>query len=142
MTQWLHNNEPINEIDPSFIGFTYIITQLSTSKKYIGKKHFFFRKTSLKTVTLKSGEKRKKKIRSLIPSNWPEYFGSSNNLLAEIEKCGKEDFKREIIRFCKTESELTYHESREIFVTDCLLKPDEYFNEWVSCRVRRTNLIR
>ena len=141
-TDWTYNNEPMTEIEPSVIGFIYIINQISTGKKYIGKKHTFFKKTSIKTVTLKSGEKRKKKIRSLVPSDWVTYYGSSESLKLEIEKCGKEDFTREIIRLCSTESSLTYYEAREQFVSDCLLKPDEFFNSWIMCRVRRDHLIK
>ena len=126
-----------------FIGFIYVIKQLSTSRMYIGKKKLWFKKTALKTVVVKStGLKKKKKIRSLVPSDWLTYYGSSSALLAEIEKCGEQDFVREIIRFCKTETELTYYEAREQFVTDCLLKPTEYFNEWIMCRTRRDHLMK
>jgi Putative endonuclease segE, GIY-YIG domain len=140
--EWIYQGNPITEIEESVIGFIYIITQISTGKKYIGKKKSFFKKTSYKVVKLKNGTKKRKKIRSLVPSDWATYFGSSDALKAEIEKCGVDDFTREIVIFCKSESELTYQESKLQFSTDCLLKPDEYWNSWIMCRVRRDHLIK
>lgn len=143
MTPWLYNNEEVTIIPENMVGFVYCITQISTGKMYVGKKKLWFKKTSLKTVIVKStGVKKKKKIRSLIPSDWATYYGSSTSLLNEIEKCGKDDFRREILVFCETESMLTYQESKEQFMSDCLLKPNEYFNEWIMCRVRRSNLMK
>lgn len=139
---WIYQDQEITELDPAYIGFVYIITQISSGKQYIGKKKAFFRKTSTKTVTLKNGEKRKKKIRSLVPSDWITYYGSSDALKAAIERCGESDFKREIIRLCKSESEMSYYEAREQFLTDCLLKPESYFNSWIMVRVRSDNLCR
>ena len=142
MTEWQYEGAPVIEIDPIYLGFVYIITQLSTGKQYIGKKKCLFKKTSIKTVTLKNGTKKKKKIRSLVSSDWSTYYGSSANLLTEIEKSGYNDFKREIIRFCRTETELSYYEAKYQFEYDVLLHPDKYFNEWIMVRTRRDHLIR
>ena len=38
LSPWLYNNEPITLIEDGVIGFIYLITQISTGKKYIGKK--------------------------------------------------------------------------------------------------------
>ncbi len=139
---WFYNNEPINEIDSSFIGFVYLITNLVDGRKYIGKKKCFFQKTNIKTITVKStGLKKKKKIRSLIDSDWRDYYGSSEELKADVEKLGKDKFRREITRFCISLSELSYYEIREQLVTDCLLYPDQYYNSWVSARVRRAHML-
>lgn len=138
---WIYQNNEITEIDPKFLGFIYIITELTTCKKYIGKKKFWFKKTSQKTVKLKNGNKKVKKIRSLVPSDWREYYGSSDALLIAIEFNGVENYHREIIRLCESETDLSYEEAKLQFETDCLRKPDEYFNSWIMCRVRRSNLI-
>lgn len=138
---WIYLGEAIEEIDPKYLGFVYIITELSSGKKYIGKKKCWFRKTSQKTVKLKNGNKKVKKIKSLVPSDWKTYYGSSDSLLEAIELNGKENYHREIIKLCETESELSYHEAKLQFETDCLRKPDEYFNSWIMIRVRRSNLI-
>jgi Putative endonuclease segE, GIY-YIG domain len=139
---WIYKNEPITEIDPSVIGFVYVITQISTGMRYFGKKKAFFKKTSIKTVTLKNGTKKKKKIRSLIPSDWPEYYGSSNLLLSEVEKCGVGDFTREILEFCASESMLSYTEAKIQFEYDVLLHPELFFNRWIMVRCRGDNLIK
>ena len=73
---WIFQGNPIKEIESSFVGFIYVITHIESGKRYFGKKNAFFKKTSLKVVTLKNGTKKKKKIRSLIPSDWQEYYGS------------------------------------------------------------------
>lgn len=141
--QWKYQGNYVDEIDDKYIGFVYAIKQLSTGKIYYGKKHFYKKKTSLKTITVKStGLKKKKKIRSLVPSDWREYFGSSNSLKLEIEKCGHEDFTREILTFCRTESELSYHEAKVQFVNDVLLYPDKFFNDWIMVRCRRDHLLK
>lgn len=139
---WTFENNPVETVDEQYMGFVYLITQISTGKKYIGKKKLWFKKTSQKTVKLKNGNKKVKKIRTLVPSDWPDYYGSSAELLKEVEKCGVDDFKREILRFCKTEPECSYYEARYQFEYDVLLKPNEYFNSWIMCRVRRNHLIK
>ena len=35
---WLYNNVPIEDIDSKYVGFVYLITNLVTGKRYIGKK--------------------------------------------------------------------------------------------------------
>lgn len=138
---WFYENKPVDEIDPSFVGFTYCIENLLDGRKYYGKKKSTFKKTSVRTVKVKStGLKKKKKIRTLIDSDWRDYYGSSDELKADVEKLGKENFKREIIRWCKTLTELTYFEAKIQFETDCLLKPDKFYNRWIYCRVRSIHL--
>lgn len=138
---WFYENEPVDEIDPSYIGFTYCITNLIDGRRYIGKKKATFKKTSVRTIKIKStGLKKKKKIRTQVDSDWRDYYGSSEELKADVEKLGKENFKREILRWCRSLSELSYYEAREQFVTDCLLYPDKFYNAWISCRTRRDHL--
>ncbi len=139
---WTYNGEEVTEIPEKVVGFVYLITSLIDGKKYIGKKKSTFKKTAIKTVKLKSGEKRKKKIRSNVPSDWETYYGSSEELNKEIEIQGKENFKREILHWCYNLTELGYLEAKEQFATDCLLKPDEYFNGWIMVRARRSNLVK
>ena len=101
---------------------------------------FKFAKTRTKTVTLKNGTKKKKKIKDKVDSDWIDYYGSSDLLKADIEKLGKENFKREILFLCKTKGECSYLESWMIFSTHSLLRED-YYNSWVSARVRKDHVI-
>ena len=141
-TEWLFEDQPVLEIDPAAVGFVYIITNLIDGRKYYGKKNCWFKKTNIKTVTLKSGIKKKKKIRSLIPSDWPEYYGSSEELKKDVAALGKENFKREILQYCKSLSEMTYYEAKIQFTTDALLHPSLYYNSWIMARVRRDHLLK
>ena len=121
---WLYKEKEF--IDPlHYYGFVYIITNLLTNKKYIGRK--FFTSAGYKTIAGK-----RKKIRK--SSGWENYWGSSKALLADIEILGSENFKREIILLCTNRSSCSYYESKKILETDAILK-DEYYNDWVSMKV-------
>ena len=142
-TCWTYQGNPITEIEPSVIGFVYVITNLIDGRKYFGKKQATFKKTTYKMVLVKSsGLKKKKKIRSVVPSDWDSYYGSSTELSKDIEILGKENFSREILMFCASLSSMSYQEARIQFVTDALLHPDKYYNAWISCRTRRDHLLK
>lgn len=136
----MYKGEPLEVVPPDFIGFIYLITRISDGKKYIGKKKFGNKKTSTKTVLQKNGIKKKKKIRSIIESDWRDYWSSSDSVKEDVQKLGKDAFSREIIYLCKTESEMTYLESREIFDKRAL-ESDMYYNAWVMCRIRKSNVL-
>jgi hypothetical protein len=106
---------------------------------YIGKKLAKFSKTSIKTVTLKNGTKKKKKIKSKIDSDWMEYYGSSIELNKDIELLGKENFTREILFFCKSKAECSYVEAREQF-TRRVLESDDFYNGQISVRVHGSHI--
>ena len=108
---------------------------------YIGKKLSKFSKTTYKTVKLKNGTKKKKKIRSKIDSDWKEYYGSSPNLTADIEALGKENFKREILFYCKSKSECSYIEAREQFSRK-VLESNDYYNGHIQVRVHGSHILK
>ena len=136
---WIYNNEQITELPEDCVGFVYLITNLTSNRKYIGKKLAKFSKTSYKTVTLKNGTKKKKKIRSKIDSDWQEYYGSSPNLTADIDKLGKENFSREILYYCKSKAETSYIEAREQFDRK-VLESDDYYNGHIQVRVHGSHI--
>ena len=109
---WTYQGQVINELPEDCVGFVYCITNISSGRRYIGKKLAKFSKTTYKTVKLKNGTKKKKKIRSKIDSDWQEYYGSSPNLTADINTLGKENFSREILYYCKYKAETSYIEAR------------------------------
>jgi hypothetical protein len=136
---WTYQNEEVTELPDDCVGFVYIITNLTTGKKYIGKKLAKFSKTTYKTVKLKNGTKKKKKIRSKIDSDWQEYYGSSPNLTEDINTLGKDNFKREILYYCKSKSECSYIEAREQF-TRKVLESDDYYNGHIQVRVHGSHI--
>ena len=122
------------------IGFVYKIENLKTGKVYIGKKLLFFSKTSQKTVLLKNGTKKKKKIKSLVPSDWPTYWGSSEKVLADIAQYGVENFRREILFFCENKGSLSFYEAKIQFELGVLLHPDKFYNGIINCRVHASHI--
>jgi hypothetical protein len=136
---WTYKSEIIESLPEDCVGFVYEITNLTSSRKYIGKKLAKFSRTTTRTVTLKNGTKKKKKIKSKIDSDWMEYYGSSIELNKDIESLGKEHFTREILFFCKSKAECSYVEAREQF-TRRVLESDDYYNGQISVRVHGSHI--
>ena len=74
---WLYQGSIVETLPEECIGFVYLITNKTSGRKYIGKKLAKFSKTSYKTIKLKNGNKKKKKIRTKIDSDWRDYYGSN-----------------------------------------------------------------
>ena len=136
---WLYKDVEVKTLPDDCVGFVYIIVNLKTNRKYVGKKLAKFSKTTYKTVVLKNGKKKKKKIRSKIDSDWKDYYGSSKELNEDIEKLGTENFKREILFFCKSKAECSYIESREQFSRK-VLESDDYYNNNIMCRIHGSHI--
>ena len=137
---WLYNDLPVDELPEDCVGFVYLITNLTNDRKYVGKKLAKFSRTTTKTVTLKNGTKKKKKIRSKIDSDWLEYYGSSNELNKDVEALGKDNFRREILYFCKSKAECSYIEAREQFARR-VLETTDYYNNNIMCRIHGSHII-
>jgi hypothetical protein len=136
---WTYNNLIVEELPEDCVGFVYLITNKTNNRKYIGKKLAKFSKTSTKTVVLKNGTKKKKKIKSKIDSDWMEYYGSSIELNKDIELLGKDNFVREILFYCKSKAECSYIEAREQFGRK-VLESDDYYNGQISVRVHGSHI--
>jgi len=136
---WTYQGNLVEELPEDCVGFVYIIVNLVTGRKYIGKKLAKFSKTTYKTVKLKNGTKKKKKIRSKIDSDWQEYYGSSPNLTADVDTLGKENFTREILYYCKSKAECSYIEAREQFDRK-VLESDDYYNGHIQVRVHGSHI--
>ncbi len=137
---WFHNNIEVTELPEDCVGFVYLITNLTSNRKYIGKKLAKFSKTSYKTVTLKNGTKKKKKIKSKVDSDWLDYYGSSIELNKDVELLGEDNFRREILFFCKSKAECSYIEAREQF-TRRVLETTDYYNGQISVRVHGSHIL-
>ena len=106
---------------------------------YIGKKLARFKKTTYRTVKLKNGKKKRKKIRGTIDSDWQTYYGSSPELTKDVELLGPENFTREILYYCKSKSECSYVEAREQF-SRRVLESDDYYNGHIQVRVHGSHI--
>ena len=138
---WYYQDTIIEELPEDCVGFVYLITNVTSGRKYIGKKLAKFSKTSYKIVKLKNGAKKKKKIRSKIDSDWREYYGSNLELNADVLKLGKENFKRQVLYYCKSKSECSYIEAREQF-THKVLESKDYYNGQISVRVHGSHILK
>ena len=136
---WLYQGNPIEFLPEDCIGFVYLITNNKTNKKYIGKKLAKFSKTTQKTIKLKNGTKKKKKIRTKVDSDWRDYFGSSPELQKDVLLLGQENFTREILYYCHSKAECSYIEAREQFIRR-VLESDEYYNGIINCRIHGSHI--
>jgi len=131
---WFYNGEPYEPaeaLDPKKIyGFVYLIENLETGRKYIGKKFFWMSKTR---------QVNKKKKRYKAEGDWRDYYGSSESLLLDVEKYGKEKFSRTILHLCRSKGECSYLEAKEQFDRNVLLT-DDYYNSWISVRIRANHV--
>ena len=133
--QWTYDGKTIDEIPDEYEGFVYLITNTTTGQKYIGKKLAKFKKTR---PPLKG---KKNKRRSKVESDWRDYWGSSEHLLADVEKLGKEKFTREILHYCPSRGVLSYIEAKEQFDRR-VLESDEYYNGIINVRVGSSKLLK
>ena len=137
---WLYQNIPVETLPESCVGFVYLITNNLTGRKYIGKKLAKFSKTTYRVVKQKNGIKKKKRIRSKIDSDWQQYYGSSAELSADIEKLGTDNFTREILYYCASKSECSYIEAREQF-SRRVLESADYYNGHIQVRVHGRQIL-
>jgi len=137
---WLYNNQPVETLPEDCVGFVYLITNVTNERKYIGKKLAKFSKTTQRTVKLKNGNKKKQKIRTKVDSDWRDYYGSSPELTKDVESIGKDNFKREILYYCRSKSECSYIEAREQF-SRRVLESKDYYNGHIQVRVHGSHII-
>jgi len=137
---WFYQNNLVETLPEECVGFVYLITNNLTGRKYIGKKLAKFSKTTQKTVKLKNGTKKRKKIRSKIDSDWREYYGSSPELTADVITLGTENFTREILYYCKSKAECSYVEAREQFARQ-VLESQDYYNGHIQVRVHGRHIL-
>lgn len=132
--EWTYENTPVtDEMTEGYVGFVYVITNSMNGRKYIGKKKL----TKKQTRKPLKGQKRKRV--TISASDWRDYYGSNEELQEDVSKHGTENFKREILRFCKTLGECSYFEAKYQFETDAIIN-EEFYNVWLSVRVRASHL--
>lgn len=122
---WFFNGESYNPSSDAF-GFVYIITEKPTGKMYIGKKRLF-----------KKIKRKGKNV--LVDSDWRDYYGSSRKLLENLEKIGKENYHREVIKECTNAASLAYIELKEQIERKVLFD-DNFYNEYIGGRLNAKGL--
>ena len=128
---WIYQGKEFVELDipPGAVGFIYIMTAIIDGKSvaYIGKKNFFanIKKPLGKKALAMSTDKRLKKYKRELKPDFMKYY-SSNKILKDAHKAGVV-IKREILRICNTQMELTYQETKHQFLYEVLEK-EEFLN--------------
>ena len=130
---WFYNGHEFTETPKDYQGFVYCITELDTDKKYIGKKNFW------RPKTLPKNSKRARRVRTKVESDWREYYGSNQKLQVLVEQRGEDNYKRTILRLCKTKGEMSYYEAKLQFEFDVLLRED-YYNEFIGCKIHSKHI--
>lgn len=123
---WYYNDEVLESDDVvDYVGMVYLLENTENGRKYIGKK-FFHRN---KTYQVKKKKKKKK-----VESDWKDYYGSSRELLEDIEKVGKDKIKRTVLHLCKSRTQCSYYEMHEQLEREVLLSED-YYNSFVGGKI-------
>jgi hypothetical protein len=136
---WLYESQTVEQLPNDCIGFVYLITNNLSGRKYIGKKLAKFSKTTYRVVKLKNGNKKKKRIRSKIDSDWQLYYGSNEQLNQDVAELGSDNFTREILFYCRSKAECSYIEAREQF-SRRVLESDDWYNGHIQVRVHGSHI--
>jgi len=113
---WFYKNKEVHTIEDlpdheNIHGFVYLIQDTITYKFYVGKKVLRnVRKTKISQRLKKATKTRKTYQRTIKESDWKDYHGSCKELQDDIQKYGKQRFKRTILELCCTKKYLSFCE--------------------------------
>lgn len=130
MSDWIYNGDVFLEPGDNY-GFVYIITNKIDNRQYIGKKFFW-------SIRRKQVKKVRKRI--TVESDWKTYWSSSDELQADVQRLGPENFTREIIHLCPNKGTANYLEAKEQFTRSVLENKDLWYNSWISVKVMRSHI--
>lgn len=145
---WYFQNRCIEpeDIPEGSIGYIYRITSLidlpdyPKGSLYIGRKMLnFSRRAKISKREQEATNNRRKKFKVVIKeSDWRDYFGSSDVLKVLVAQYGEDNFKREIIMFCKDKLSMSYWELHYQIVEEVLFKPS--FNGCIAGKFYRNKI--
>ena len=134
---WLHEGKPYDpqyeDIPEEYVGFVYQITDNETGEIYIGQKRF------RKPKTLPITKTRKRRVKTLVESDWRTYHSSSEVIKEKVAQGHSDRYTREILRFGYSKGDLSYLESLEQFNRGVLLST-KYLNGIIQCRIHQKHL--
>jgi hypothetical protein len=128
---WIYQGKEFDDkqIPDGAVGFIYIMSAIIDGKSvlYVGKKNFFanVKRPLGKKALAMSTDKRLKKYKRELKPDFMNYY-SSNKILKDAHKAGV-PIKREILRICYSQMELTYQETKHQFIYEVLEK-EEFLN--------------
>lgn len=130
MSDWIYNGEVFLEPGDNY-GFVYIITNKIDNRQYIGKKFFW---------SIRRKQVKKVRRRVTTESDWKTYWSSSDELQADVQRLGVENFTREIIHLCPNKGTANYLEAKEQFTRSVLENKNLWYNSWISVKVMRSHV--
>ena len=134
---WLLEGKPYDpefeNIPEEYVGFIYRITDTETGDKYIGQKRF--RKTKTLPITMT----RKRRVKTLVESDWRAYYSSSKVLQEKVSEGHSDNLTREILRFGYSKGDLNYLEMLEQIKCNALFDP-KYLNGIINVRIHQKHI--
>ncbi len=132
---WSYQGKLVKELPKDCEAFVQLITNTINGMMYVGKKLAKFK------TTKKPLKGRKNKRRGTKEGDWKTYWGSSEKLIADVEKHGEDKFTREILYYCPSRGVASYLEAQEQFERKVLLT-DEYYNGIINVRVGGSEILK
>ena len=132
---WTYKGKVVQELPEDCEAFVYLITNIITHQKYVGKKLAKFK------TTKKPLKGRKNKRRGTKESDWKTYWGSSSHLNDDVLKLGEHRFTREILYYCPSRGVASYLEAREQFERK-VLESDDYYNGIINVRIGGSDILK
>lgn len=124
--------ENVPEKIEDWFGFVYRIERLNAAEGE--KKYYWGCKMFHKNITRPPLKGKKRKRKDIKESDWRDYYGSSENLKADVLKHGKHNFKRTILKLCSCKWQLKYEEMLEQIKNNVLFRDDTY-NGIINVRI-------
>jgi hypothetical protein len=155
LSHWKYEGDPFtvelfNQQFSQLAGFVYLIVNKTNGKFYIGKKHFYSNRKKIATrKEIASGQAKwartnpngQKKILVRKISNWYCYCGSNEQLKADINLMGKEQFSFIILRLCEKEKQLTYFEESFLYFFKAIeLDSSACYNDCIRKELTRNSI--
>lgn len=137
---WEYQGEEITVAPDDAIGFIYLLTNLDTGRRYIGKKYLFSeqkKKLGKKEVAALENKRLKKWKLVKKDSDWLDYCSSSEEIKQEV-KDGVQ-FRKEILLWTYSKIETYYQEVKLQFFYN-VLESDDWYNKNIASKWFKGNL--
>jgi hypothetical protein len=116
---WL-NMEPVGD----YFGFTYLITNKSNGKQYVGKKQFYLWSGPVGGFKCTDPRNEWWDPKAWRENEWRFYTGSCDELNVEIQKGNVWDYKYEVLEMCHDRLSLHISEINHMILWDVLYDMD------------------
>lgn len=140
---WTHNTIPVPDIanmPEGTYGFIYEVKHIPTGRKYIGKKVLYFernKKLGKKELEDLKAERKAAGIGGRTPakklvvveSDWKTYYGSQKEIIQLVKDGNEQDFQRTILQYVPNKKQLTYFETKYLFIKGVLEDTNDYIND-------------